>query len=71
MAASVVIGYSDIPLLVSGAFGGLLILGASAWGLWLAVAALRGMPVSGVAAVGCAGMAIGGLVLVNLGIVGA
>lgn len=71
MAAAVVIGYSDIPLLVSGAFGGLLILGAVLWGLGLAVTGLLGNPVSGLALVGCAVMAIGGLVLVNLGIVGA
>ena len=32
MAASVIIGYSDIPLLVSGAFGGLLLVGAVVWG---------------------------------------
>jgi hypothetical protein len=71
MAASVVIGYSDIPLLVSGAFGGLLMAGALLWGLWLGAASLAGRPASGVALVGCAVMAIGGLVLVNLGIVGA
>jgi polyisoprenyl-phosphate glycosyltransferase len=71
MAAAVVIGYSDIPLLVSGAFGVLLILGATLWGAWLGVTGLFGREVSGVALVGCAVMAIGGLVLVNLGIVGA
>jgi dolichol-phosphate mannosyltransferase len=71
MAASVIIGYSDIPLLVSGAFGGLLLLGSLAWALWLAAGGLLGAPVSGVALVGCAVMGIGGLILVNLGIVGA
>jgi len=69
MAASVIIGYSDIPLLVSGAFGGMLIL--SVWALWLGVTGMLGGSASGVALVGCAVMGIGGLVLVNMGIVGA
>jgi dolichol-phosphate mannosyltransferase len=71
MAASVIIGYSDIPLLVSGAFGGLLLIGGLAWGGWLGVMALRGQPVPGVSLVGCAVLGIGGLILLNLGIVGA
>ena len=71
MAASVIIGYSDIPLLVSGAFGGLLLLGALVWGAWLGVVAVRDQPVSGVSLVGCAVLGIGGLILLNLGIVGA
>jgi dolichol-phosphate mannosyltransferase len=71
MAASVIIGYSDIPLLVSGAFGGLLLVAGLLWAGWLALSGAAGASVSGVALVGCAVMAIGGLVLVNLGIVGA
>jgi dolichol-phosphate mannosyltransferase len=71
MAASVIIGYSDIPLLLSGAFGGLLLLASLAWGLWLGARFLQGSPVSGVALVGCVVIGIGGLILVNLGIVGA
>ena len=71
MAASVIIGYSDIPLLVSGAFGGMLILSAAVWALWLGVTGMLGGSASGVALVACAVMGIGGLVLVNLGIVGA
>lgn len=71
MAASVIIGYSDIPLLVSGAFGGLLLIGALGWAAWLGVLALREQPVSGVSLVGCFVLGIGGLILVNLGIVGA
>jgi len=71
MAASVVIGYSDIPLVMSGAFGGLLGLAALAWGTVLAVRALGGEAVSGTAVAICAMAAIGGLVLINLGIVGA
>jgi glycosyltransferase involved in cell wall biosynthesis len=71
MAASVIIGYSDIPLLLSGAFGGLLLLGAMLWAGWLGVRALGREPVSGTALLGCLVMAIGGLLLVNLGVVGA
>jgi polyisoprenyl-phosphate glycosyltransferase len=71
MAASVIIGYSDIPLLVSGALGGLLLIGAILWAGWLGVQAPGGAPLSGAALVGCMVMGIGGLVLVNLGIVGA
>lgn len=71
MAASVIIGYSDIPLLVSGALGGLLLSGAILWAGWLGVQVLGGAPLSGAALVGCIVMGIGGLVLVNLGIVGA
>ena len=71
MAASVIIGYSDIPLLLSGAFGGLLLLGAMLWAGWLGVRALGSEPVSGTALLGCLVMAIGGLLLVNLGVVGA
>jgi glycosyltransferase involved in cell wall biosynthesis len=71
MAASVIIGYSDIPLLLSGALGGLLLIGAILWAGWLGVRALGGTPLSGAALVGCMVMGIGGLLLVNLGIVGA
>ncbi|MEZ5284059.1 MAG: glycosyltransferase family 2 protein [Vicinamibacterales bacterium] len=69
MALSVIVGYSDIPLLVSGAFGVVLVAVAVLWGLWLAVARPPGgAGLSGVVAL-VAG--IGGLVLINLGIVGA
>ena len=63
--------YSDIPLLVSGAFGGLLMIGSLLWGIWLAITAASGAGSSSVAIVGCAVLGIGGLILVNLGIVGA
>jgi polyisoprenyl-phosphate glycosyltransferase len=72
MAASVIIGYSDIPLLVSGAFGALLLLGSVASGSVLVARSLTGggeVPEVAVAVSAIAG--IGGLVLVNLGIVGA
>jgi glycosyltransferase involved in cell wall biosynthesis len=71
MAASVIIGYSDIPLLLSGAFGGVLLLGAFTWGLWLATRAARGVEVPGTALLGAVLLGIGGLILLNLGIVGA
>ena len=71
MAASVIIGYSDIPLLLSGALGGLLLIGAILWAGWLGVQSLGGAPLAGTALVGCMVMGIGGLLLVNLGIVGA
>lgn len=71
MAASVIVGYSDIPLLVSGAFGGVLLVSSLVWGAWLAMATLLGREVSNVALIVCAVLGIGGLVLVNLGIVGA
>lgn len=71
MAASVIIGYSDIPLLVSGAFGVLLLLGAILWAGWLGLQALAGEAPSGPSIVGGLVMGIGGLLLVNLGIVGA
>lgn len=71
MAASVIIGYSDIPLVVSGAFGGLLLLSAALWGGWLAARGLAGSPVSDRAVLASVILAIGGLILLNLGIVGA
>jgi dolichol-phosphate mannosyltransferase len=71
MAASVIVGYSDIPLLVSGAFGGLLLVAAALWGLWLGLRTLTGLPVPGTAVLGVTVLGIGGLILLNLGIVGA
>jgi dolichol-phosphate mannosyltransferase len=71
MAASVIIGYSDIPLLVSGALGGLLLAASFMWGGVLAARALQGVPVSEGSVVICAVAGIGGLVLLNLGVVGA
>lgn len=71
MAASVIIGYSDIPLLVSGAFGVLLLAGAVAWGVWLAIRSAPPDATSPASAVVALVAGIGGLILVNLGIVGA
>jgi dolichol-phosphate mannosyltransferase len=71
MAAGVVVGYSQIPLLVSGLLGGLLALGALAWAVVLGVLALAGGAVSPTAIILCAVTGIGGLLLLNLGIVGA
>lgn len=71
VAASVVIGYSDIPLVMSGAIGGLLCVAAAVWGIWLAVQAFGGATVSESWVAICAVAGIGGLVLLNLGIVGA
>ena len=71
MAASVIIGYSDIPLLVSGAIGALLLLGSVLWGGVQMVRSQRGQDVSEMALAVAAIAGIGGLVLLNLGIVGA
>ena len=71
MAASVIIGYSDIPLVVSGAFGGLLLAASALWGGVLAAQGLGNAPVSEASIVICAVAGIGGLVLLNLGVVGA
>lgn len=71
MAASVILGYSQIPLLASGIAGGVLCLACLVWGAVLAVQAARDLPVSATALVlACIG-GVGGLVLLNLGIVGA
>ena len=71
MAASVIIGYSDIPLVVSGAFGGLLLAGATLWAAVLMARSLSGRAISEVAVAVAVIAGIGGLVLLNLGIVGA
>jgi len=71
MAAGVVVGYSQIPLLVSGLLGGLLLVGALMWAAVLGIRALRDLPVSGTSITVCAVIGIGGLLLLNLGIVGA
>ena len=71
MAASVIIGYSDIPLLVSGAFGGLLLAGAVLWGAVLMGRSFSGRAISEMSVAVAAIAGIGGLVLLNLGIVGA
>ena len=71
MAASVIIGYSDIPLVVSGAIGALLLLGSMVWGAVLVARSGPGDPVSETAVAVSAIAGIGGLVLLNLGIVGA
>lgn len=70
MALSVIVGYSDIPLLVSGAFGVLLLAGAAAWGSWLLVRPATPAH-AGLSSVVALVAGIGGLILVNLGIVGA
>jgi dolichol-phosphate mannosyltransferase len=71
MAANVLLGYSQVPLLLSGAIGLLLFVGALGWASWLAVDAIRGRLVSTAAIVITSVTGIGGLVLLNLGIVGA
>ncbi|HTM32253.1 MAG TPA: glycosyltransferase family 2 protein [Vicinamibacterales bacterium] len=71
MAASVIVGYSDIPLLVSGAFGGVLLVGALLWGLWLTARTSSDASISETALLAATVFGIGGLILVNLGIVGA
>jgi dolichol-phosphate mannosyltransferase len=71
MAANVLIGYSQIPLLVSGVIGGLLCVASLAWAAWLGGQWLDGLPVSNTAAILSVTSAIGGLLLLNLGVVGA
>ncbi len=71
MAAGVIVGYSQIPLLVSGLLGGLLCAGAGVWGSVLVIRAMAGRSVDPTSIVLCAIAAIGGLMLLNLGIVGA
>jgi dolichol-phosphate mannosyltransferase len=71
MAAGVVVGYSQIPLLVSGLLGALLVFGAIAWAGVLGVRALTGATASPTSIIVCAVMGVGGLLLLNLGIVGA
>jgi dolichol-phosphate mannosyltransferase len=71
MAAGVVVGYSIIPLLVSGLLGGLLTILALVWGGLLGFRAWGGEAVSSTAIVLCAVLGMGGLMLLNLGIVGA
>ena len=71
MAADVLIGYSQVPLLISGVFGLVLCIVALIWGLAIGINVMRGQPAStvGVTLAGLTG--IGGLLLLNLGIVGA
>jgi dolichol-phosphate mannosyltransferase len=71
MALSVIVGYSDIPLLVSGAFGGVLLIGALAFGAWLAVRPSSADATPDLAAIAALVAGIGGLIMVNFGIVGA
>jgi dolichol-phosphate mannosyltransferase len=71
MAAGVVVGYSQIPLLISGLLGGLLALGALVWAAVLGVRASTSDAVSPTYVILCAVIGIGGLLLLNLGIVGA
>lgn len=71
MAAGVVVGYSQIPLLVSGLLGGLLLAGAVVWAAGLGIRTLRELPVSSTSIIVCAIFGVGGLLLLNLGIVGA
>jgi polyisoprenyl-phosphate glycosyltransferase len=71
MAANVLLGYSQVPLLLSGVIGLLLFVGALGWAGWLTVETIRGRVVSTVAIVITSVTGMGGLVLLNLGIVGA
>jgi dolichol-phosphate mannosyltransferase len=71
MAASVVLGYSEIPLLLSGLIGAALGVASVAWAAALGLRAWGGGPVSQTALVLAGGGAVAGLLLVNLGIVGA
>ncbi len=71
MAAGVVVGYSQIPLLVSGLLGGLLLIAALLWAAVLGVRGWRELPVSSTSIIVCAIVGMGGLLLLNLGIVGA
>lgn len=71
VAANVLLGYSNVPLLASGFVGVLLVTGALVAGAWFAVDALRGRAVSGAGVTVASVAAVGGLVLINLGIVGA
>jgi hypothetical protein len=71
MAANVILGYSQIPLLVSGAIGGFLCVASIGFGGFVAVRALGGHAASPTALVLAGIGAMGGLVLLNLGIVGA
>jgi polyisoprenyl-phosphate glycosyltransferase len=71
MAANVLLGYSQVPLLLSGVIGLLLFVGALGSASWLAVEAFGGRPVSTAAIVITSVTGMGGLVLLNLGIVGA
>ena len=71
MALSVIVGYSDIPLLVSGAFGGVLLIGALAFGAWLAVRPSSADATPDLVAIAALVVGIGGLIMVNFGIVGA
>ncbi len=56
---------------MSGAFGALLLLGSLLWGGVLLGRSLGGRPISEMAVAVAAMAGIGGLVLLNLGIVGA
>ena len=71
MALSVIVGYSDIPLLVSGAVGGVLLIGALTFGAWLAVRPSSADATPDLAAIAALVAGIGGLIMVNFGIVGA
>jgi dolichol-phosphate mannosyltransferase len=69
MAASVIVGYSDVPLLLPAALGAVLLMLAAGWSLpWaLGLAA----PASDLSIVLAAIGGVGGLLLINLGVVGA
>jgi len=69
MAASVIVGYSDVPLLLPAALGLLLLLLALGWTLTWALGLQA--PSSDLSIVLAAIGGVGGLVLLNLGIVGA
>jgi len=71
MAASVILGYSQIPLLVSVVAGSAMGLASLAWAAALGVRSASGLQVSPTAVILSGVGAVGGLLLLNLGIVGA
>jgi polyisoprenyl-phosphate glycosyltransferase len=71
VAANVLLGYSQVPLLLSGLIGLLLFVAALGSASWLLIETIRHRPVSTVAVVITSVAGMGGLVLLNLGIVGA
>lgn len=71
MAASVILGYSQIPLLVSAVAGTVMCLASAAWAAALGFRAWAGDEVSSTSVILSGVGAVGGLVLLNLGIVGA
>jgi dolichol-phosphate mannosyltransferase len=69
MAASVIVGYSDVPLLLPAAMGAVLLVLAAGWSLPWALGLTA--PESDLSIVLAAIGGVGGLLLLNLGVVGA